>query len=175
METGMQDAMGAERALGSMVQQAEAQDTQMMDALALRGRFSDKGVKALAEAVEAGLGAMGLAGDDAKAAPEVSEDGEVGEDLTRKLQTVADAINDAVEAGVLDADLTLDLEGVQEDRDLTMLASRIRMAAADKGFKRWLKEGGEEEEPAGEEPSTEDAVSGEMSDDEVDEFFMGRM
>tara|TARA_R110000751_G_scaffold191833_3_gene297465 strand:- start:91 stop:612 length:522 start_codon:yes stop_codon:yes gene_type:complete len=170
----MNKAMGAEKGLGDLIQQAEAQDSQFMDAIALEGTFTDKGMKALVSAIESALPAMGMKGADAKVEAGLAEDGTVTEELMRPLMVVVDPINDAVEEGILDSDLTIDLEAADEDRDLTMVASRIRMAFADKGFKRWLGENTEEEpeeEPGSvteEEPTTE-------SDAEIDDFFMSRL
>lgn len=175
----LQQAMQAEKGLDSLVAQAEATDEQFMEGIALQGSFTDKGMSALVDAIEAALPSMGLSGEDATVGDALAEDGTVTEELTRALGMVVDPINDAIEAGILDADLTIDLEGVDEDRDLTMVASRIRMAYSDKEFKRWLKESTDEEvleeEVIGEDAATVDLAEGEMSDEEVDGFFMSRL
>ena len=175
----LQQAMQAERGLDSLVAQAEATDEQFMEGIALQGNFTDKGMNALVEAIEAALPTLGLSGEDAAVGDALAEDGSVTEELTRSLGMVVDPINDAIEAGILDADLTIELEGVDEDRDLTMVASRIRMAFSDKDFKRWLKESTDEEvledEVVGDEVAAVDIAEGEMSDEEVDGFFMSRL
>ena len=171
-------AMSAERELDNLIGQAEAQDAQFMEAISLEGSFTDKGMRALVSALEAGLSELGMSGDEAKIGEALLDDGSVSEDLNRALMMVVSPINDAVEAGILDAALSIDLDGIDEDRELTMAASRIRMAFQDREFKRWLSEQVDEpveEEVVGEESTTSDVDGGDMTDDQVDEFFMSRM
>lgn len=171
---GMPGAIKAEREVDNLMGQAAAQDSQFMDAAGLDGVYTDRGIKPLADAITKALPALGMDAVDLGAA--LDEDGGVSEDLNRHLMMVTDPINDAIEAGVLDADLAVDLDGADEDRDLTLIASRIAMAYADRGFKQWLKESdGEEEEVIETEEQPVEGGSLPDSDEGIEDFFMSRM
>jgi len=77
---------------------------------------------------------------------------------------IRDAVNDAIEDDVLDADMAIDLAEINDDTDLNSLTARVRMAAGDKDFKRWLAS--EVEEQAEEmEQAVEEAASPDVADD----------
>jgi hypothetical protein len=90
----------------------------------------------------------------------------------RKLLYIVDAINDAVDDSVLDAEMECDLERIRTDQDLTYLAGKIRRAAADKGFRRWLEEEIEEQQ---EEQQEEKEAPTMMAEDGAEALFMARM
>jgi len=65
-----------------------------------------------------------------------------------------------------------DLETIRRDEDLTYLAGKIRRAASDRGFRRWLEEEIEEEE---EERAEMMASKPAEEEDGAEALFMARM
>jgi len=119
---------------------------ELVDEQALNGDFSKGATKALAKAINLLLPSFGI--DEPLAEDYELEGGRLPMEMDRLVLSIRDAINDAIEEDILDADMAIDLEAIKDDTDLNSLTARIRMAAADKGFKRWLSDEVEEAEEA---------------------------
>lgn len=168
----MMTPVQSEEMLMDTIEKAEQMDDMFLDAQRLKGEFSEVGAKRLASAIESMLPHFDMSGPDAKVSGEMMEDGGLGSDLMRKLLYIVDAINDAVDDSVLDAEMECDLERIRTDQDLTYLAGKIRRAAADKGFRRWLEEEIEEQQ---EEQQEEKEAPTMMAEDGAEALFMARM
>jgi hypothetical protein len=152
--------------------EGQATTDALVEEMALSADFSPKAHKALLQSMNTLLPAFGVTEDLKVEIP--SDPAPLDMEINRWLLTFRDAINDAVEDEVLDAEMHIDFEGITGDPELTALAGRLRMAASDKGFKKWLKEErpGEEEE----EESAEDATSTSTGDiEEEDELLLSRI
>ena len=86
---------------------------------------------------------------------------------------VIDAINDAVEADVLDAEMRINLDGMSGDDALREVSARARMAAGSRDFRKFLKEEQEEEEEGAAADNEEAAAAAD--DEAVEALFMDRM
>jgi len=89
------------------------------------------------------------------------------------------AVGDAVAGDIVDAEMEFELgDAVRDDRDVSMLAGKLKMLANSRDFRQFLKEGVGEEEDEGMaemgEMETEE-TEGEMSEEEMDELMMARM
>jgi len=168
----MQTPVQAEAMLGDAIKRAEEVDVAFLDSQRLEGDFSETGAKRLVSALEAMLPHFDLVGEAGKVQGELLEEGRLGPDLTRKLLYVVDAINDAVDDSILSAEMECDLETIRRDEDLTYLAGKIRRAASDRGFRRWLEEEIEEEE---EERAEMMASKPAEEEDGAEALFMARM
>ena len=173
----METPVKAEAMLGEAIKRAESVDSEFLGEMSVRGDFSEVGARRLASALEVMMPHFDLTGADAKVDGELLNGDMLGEDMTRKLLYSAEAINDAIDDNILGADMECDLDKIKTDQDLTYLAGKIRRAAADKGFRRWLDEEIEDgemtpsEDMDGDKSSPAPAPGGE----DVDALFMARM
>ena len=94
--------------------------------------------------------------------------------FVRELMMIAQAVADAIDEGVVDEEMMIDLSDVAADRDLARLAGRLDALSRDKDFKRFLKEGPSEKEVSEEEVS-ESVPMEEMGDDEIESLMMERV
>jgi hypothetical protein len=168
----MMTPVQSEEMVSEAIDRAGMVEKQFMDAQKLVGDFSEVGAKRLASAVEAMLPHFDMDSAAAKVSGELVADGALGEDLMRKLLYIVDAVNDAVDDSVLDAEMACDLDTIKTDQDLTYLAGKIRKAATDKQFRRWLEEEIEEQEN---ESMEDQAPAAQPGGDDVDALFMARM
>lgn len=146
-------------------EQGNALTDELVAEQALEGEFSDAATKALAKAMNLLLPAFGV--EEPLATDYEMEGGRLPMEMDRYVLAIRDAVNDAIEDDVLDADMAIDLNAINDDTDLNSLTARIRMAASDKDFKRWLAT--EVEEQAEE---MEEAVEEAASTDVADEALM---
>ena len=135
---------------------------ELVNEQALEGEFSDAATKALAKAMNLLLPAFGV--DEPLATDYEMEGGRLPMEMDRYVLAIRDAVNDAIEDDVLDADMAIDLNAINDDTDLNSLTARIRMAASDKDFKRWLATEVEEQAEEMEEAVTEAATT-DVADD----------
>ena len=171
----METPVKAEAMLGEAIKRAESVDAEFLGEMAVRGDFSEVGARRLASALEVMMPHFDLTGEDAKVVGELLSGDMLGEDLTRKLLYSAEAINDAIDDNILSADMECDLDKIKTDQDLTYLAGKIRRAAADKGFRRWLDEEIEDGEMSPEDDMKAKPEAPAPAGEEVDALFMARM
>lgn len=85
-------------------------------------------------------------------------------EAVKMLKAVETAVSDAIEEGVLEPEMALDISSITQDAELFSLAAEIDMLSKDAEFKRFLKAPKKEVEVSVE--VTEEAP--EMSDEEID-------
>jgi hypothetical protein len=91
-------------------------------------------------------------------------------DFTRILSMFVAAVDDAIDEGILNPEMKIDLAQVRDDAGLMSLSGKIEMLAKDREFKRFLQEDQKEEEQA---PEMEEEMA--MSPEEEDAMMMERM
>ncbi len=101
---------------------------------ALEGEFSDAATKALAKAMNLLLPAFGV--EEPLATDYELEGGRLPMEMDRYVLAIRDAVNDAIEDDVLDADMAIDLAELTDDTDLNSLTARVLMAARDNDLKQ---------------------------------------
>jgi hypothetical protein len=112
---------------------------------------------------------------DMETYPDFSEGVEVFPSrFVRELMMIAQAVADAIDEGVVDEEMMIDLSDVASDRDLARLAGRLDSLSRDKDFRRFLKEGPSEQEVS-EEEVAESVPMDEMGDDEIESLMMDRV
>ena len=117
------------------IDQAGAEDEQMIMELAPVGDFSKSSVDRLVKAVNK---MVPLFGGDPVSAP----DGDLQqfpEDLTRYLAMILTATEAAVQADIIDPELLVSLDDLQDDRGITMLTARLEMLLKNREFKKFLQ------------------------------------
>jgi hypothetical protein len=153
------------------IDQAGAEDEQMIMELAPVGDFSKSSVDRLVKAVNKMVPLFG--GD-----PVVAPDGDLQqfpEDLTRYLAMILTATEAAVQADIIDPELLVSLDDLQDDRGITMLTARLEMLLKNREFKRFLQTPMEEEVVV-EEVVEEEEASEELADDAmIDDLFEERI
>ena len=163
----------------AMEETADMREDEMYSKAAPAGRFSGKTVNALIDAANRLLPLFGI--KDQHPRMEGAMQSKLPASLMRLLSMVATAISDAIDAGMLEEDAVVVMDGITDDAGLQGLAGRLNMAAKSAGFKKFLKQpkkvsvevevesGGEgEEEGGGKSPE-------EMSTEDMDAMFASRM
>jgi hypothetical protein len=145
----------------------EMEDEDMYRQMAPKGTFTSRALDPLVKNVNK---LLPLFGQD-PSYPKISDTNELPTDFTRVLSMFVAAADDAVEAGVLNPEMKIDLESVKTDSDLMALSGKIEMLARDREFKRFLQEEAPAEEPEMEEGMDEMA----MSPEDEDKMMMERM
>lgn len=133
------DEMADMGAMAGEMQAAGDEMQSMLDAElpSIRGMFSETAMNALVDATNAALEASGFEGDY----PEFTEDvTEFPGEFLRVLAMLADA---AEEAG---AAVDLSMDGIEDDRDVAMLASQVKQLASDERFASMMTAAPEVEE-----------------------------
>lgn len=158
----------------------ETAEDEMYSAASPKGRFTGKGANALVDATNRLLPLFGISDkyDRFGSEPMTS----LPPEFVRILTMFSKAIADAVDAGILPEDATIDMKIVSDDSGLQSMAGRIGMAAKSPQFKRFLMrkitEKGAGEMKEGEYgPETESESEGEGSGSEMDteSLFKSRM
>ena len=149
--------------------EAEMADDQVFESMAPRGDFTSRGLAPLVRATNALLPLFGQTPDY----PEVEDTDVLPTDFTRILAMFSGAIDEAIEADVIDDEMGFDLSTVRDDSGLMGVAGKLEMVAKSKDFKRFL----EEPVDMDEEPQMDMEMAGEprMSDEDMDAMFMERM
>ena len=144
----------------------EMEDEDLYRSMAPKGKFTSKGLDPLVKTTNK---LLPLFGQD-PSYPKISDTSSLPTDLTRVLSMFISAVDDAVEAGILEPEMKIDLGLVTDDMSLMSLSGKLDMLSKNKDFKRFLQE------EAPEEPEMEEELAEvEMSPEEEDFFMMERM
>jgi len=167
MDPGMMMAQAeAEGAIGDLRDMEEAE----FEAMAPQGDFSKAALNSLVRSHNKVSKMF-----DMETYPDFSEGVEVFPSrFVRELMMIAQAVADAIDEGVVDEEMMIDLSDVASDRDLARLAGRLDSLSRDKDFRRFLKEGPSEKEVS-EEEVAESVPMDEMGDDEIESLMMDRV
>lgn len=156
----------------------EAAEDEFYSAASPKGRFTGKGANTLVDATNRLLPLFGISDkyDRFGSEPMTS----LPPEFVRILTMFSKAIADAVDAGILPEDATIDMKIVSDDSGLQSMAGRIGMAAKSPQFKRFLMrkitEKGAGEMKEGEYgPETESESEGEGSEMDTESLFKSRM
>tara|TARA_R110002126_G_scaffold40573_4_gene119231 strand:+ start:876 stop:1442 length:567 start_codon:yes stop_codon:yes gene_type:complete len=103
--------------------------------------------------------------------PKIMDTDKLPTDFTRVLAMFVAAVDDAIEAGVLDPEMKIDLSGVRSDAELMSLSGKIEMLARDREFKRFLQE----EQPEEMEMEDEAPEAEMMTEEDADAMMMERL
>lgn len=133
------DEMADMAAMAGEMQAAGDEMQSMLDAELppIRGMFSETAMNALVDATNAALEASGFEGDYPEFTSDVTE---FPAEFVRVLAMLADA---AEEAG---AAVDLSMGGIEDDRDVAMLASQVKQLASDDRFRSMMTAAPEVEE-----------------------------
>lgn len=163
------DAMSTEELEATAMGMAEeVDDTErfMRDVVAPEGDFSAAKLNSVVDALNSVLDILG-----APAYPTFEEDIEVFPiEFVQQLEMINGALTDA---GM--DDMVLAMEGISDDKDLTLLAGKLASIAKDKDFVRFLKQ--QSPPDAAPEPVEEEIVEEtvETPEGDVDALMMQRM
>jgi hypothetical protein len=162
---------GQPQEMEMMVADAEQSDEDIFASIAPQGDFS---VKALNNLVKATNRLLPLFGQE-PTYPEFGEDVEVfPTDFVRVLAMFQGAINTAVDAEMIAEDMDFLMEEIRDDRDITMVASRLNSLAQAKDFKNFLKNPPLEEMEEEEEELAQQEENN-MTEADIDLMFMERV
>jgi hypothetical protein len=145
----------------------EMEDEEAYAAMAPKGSFTSRGLDPLVKNVNK---LLPLFGQD-PSYPKIADTSQLPTDFVRVLSMFVAAVDDAVEEGIVNPEMKIDLGMVKSDSDLMSLSGKIEMLARDREFKRFLQEEAPEEEPEMEEGMDEMA----MSPEDEDKLMMERM
>ncbi len=144
----------------------EMEDEDLYVQMAPKGKFTSKGLDPLVKTTNK---LLPLFGQD-PSYPKIPDGTSLPTDITRVLSMFVSAVDDAVEAGILEPEMKIDLGMVTDDMSLMSLSGKLDMLSKNKDFKRFLQE------EAPEEPEMEEEVAEvEMSPEEEDAMMMERM
>jgi hypothetical protein len=146
--------------------QLELEDEDTYATMAPKGTFTSRGLDPLVKNTNK---LLVLFGQD-PSYPKVMDTDKLPTDFTRILSMFVAAVDDAIDEGILNPEMKIDLEGVRDDAGLMSLSGKIEMLAKDREFKRFLQEDQKEEEQA---PEMEEEMA--MSPEEEDAMMMERM
>lgn len=155
--------------LAPEIADAEQADEEQFQAIAPQGNFTAKALNNLIGAANRLLPAFEQTADF----PKITEDLTVFPiDLTRVISMFQGAVNSAVVADAIDPESDFQIEDITDDAAINLVAGKINSLAKSREFKQFLKNPPEEvEEEVAEEVVEEVAPS----DEEMDQFFAGRM
>jgi hypothetical protein len=156
----------AEAPVAEMLNEAELADEEMYDKMSPTGEFTKKGLNNLVSATNRLLPVFGQTPDY----PTFTEDlTKLPTDFVRVLSMFADAVDDAMEAEVVGADMALSLDAISDDLSLTAAASKLDALSRNKEFKKFLKE------PYAKSESKEKEEIGPVKEDVMDEETMNSL
>jgi len=144
----------------------EMEDEDMYVQMAPRGTFTSRGLDPLVRNTNKLLPLFGQEPNY----PKIGDVDVLPTDFVRVLSMFVAAVDDAIEEGVLNPEMKIDLEGVRDDAGLMSLSGKIEMLAKDREFKRFLQE-----DKAEEEAPMEEEAEVEMSPEEEDAMLMERL
>jgi hypothetical protein len=176
MEGMSPEKMEGEAALMVAVQGVEDAEQEYYNEAAPMGDFSKSALNSLVAAHNRLLPMFGIEEEYPQFAKDETQ---FPEEFVKQLMMVQAAVGDAVAGDIVDAEMEFELgDAVKDDRDVSMLAGKLKMLANSRDFRQFLKEGVGEEEDEGMaemgEMETEE-TEGEMSEEEMDELMMARM
>jgi len=153
---------------GVVAELADAEDMEY-EAMSPTGRFSRAALNSLVKAHNKVSKMFG-----AETYPDFDDDqSRFPTRFVREIMMIAQAVDDAIAAGEVDAEMSISLDGVSGDRDLAILTGKMDQLSKSKDFARFLKS--PPEMPEMEEEVTEEEVEVEPTEEEMDQLFMGRM
>jgi hypothetical protein len=135
--------------------------------MAPKGTFTSRGLDPLVKNVNK---LLPLFGQD-PSYPKIGDTNELPTDFTRVLSMFVAAVDDAVEEGVVNPEMKIDLGMVKSDSDLMSLSGKIEMLSRDREFKKFLQE----EQPEEMEMETEAPEAEMMTEEDADAMMMERM
>jgi len=152
--------------------EVEAGEDELYGASSPKGKFTGKALNGLVEAVNRLLPLFGI-GDkyDRFGSGTITS---LPPEFVRLLTMFSKAMADAIDAGILPEDATVDMKIVVDDNGLQALAGRLGMAAKSPGFKRFLLRKVSESAP-GAEKEDEEGMSEETASENTDKLFTERM
>jgi hypothetical protein len=144
----------------------EMEDEDTYATMAPKGTFTSRGLDPLVKNTNK---LLVLFGQD-PSYPKIMDTNVLPTDFVRVLAMFVAAVDDAVEAGILNPEMKIDLGSIRSDAELMSLSGKIEMLARDREFKRFLQE----EQP--EEMEPEEAPEAEMmTEEDADKMMMERM
>jgi hypothetical protein len=152
--------------IASELNQLEIEDEDMYAQMAPRGTFTSRGLDPLVRNTNK---LLPLFGQD-PSYPKIGDTDVLPTDFVRVLSMFASAVDDAIEEGILNPEMRIDMEGIMDDAGLMSLSGKIEMLSKDREFKRFLQE----EKPE-EEPMEKDMAEMEMSPEMEDDLMMERL
>lgn len=142
--------------------------------MAPKGQFGVDSLNALVKASNRLLPLFGQTPDY----PSFSQDAtEFPSEFVRVIGMFAEASSDAAEAGMIEPELVITLDGITDDTGVRMLAGKVNALAGNREFKRFLKEP-QPEKPMAEGAEMEDGeIKGPSSENQMSEedLFLSRM
>lgn len=169
MAMGMPTGQPEETEVMIMMAEGEQSDDEMFAQMAPTGDFSKNAMNRLVDATNKLLPLFDQTPDYPSFPDGVQQ---FPTDFVRVLGMFQGAINMAVDAGEIPEEMDFNMEDIQDDRSIMMLAGKISALAKNKDFKRFLENPPMEEEDQMEEEMTEEE---EMGDDEMDALFASRV
>lgn len=173
--------VGGEMEIQIALGDAEQADEQMYADMAPQSGTVPFSRKALNNLVKATNRLLPLFGQDPNY-PEFAEDITVfPTDFVRVLAMFQGATNEAVANEVLDAEMDWSMDTITDDQSINALAGKLTSLAQSKPFKQFLKEQPQEmeeaptEETVPEEQEYTEKKPEDMSDEEMNNLFAGRM
>ena len=167
IEMEMDDTEGPASGMGEAA--AEAEDD-MMEEMAPKGKFTPKGLAPLVKATNALLPLFGQTGDYPMITETVTV---IPTDLFRVLSMFAAAVDDAIAGDMIDGEMAMDFSGVRDDSSLMLLAGKLSKLAANRDFKKFLKEPMAPKEESG--VDEERTPMPKMTPEDEDTMMMERM
>lgn len=155
--------------MGEELEMAEEADAEMFEAMAPEGDFTSRGLDPLVRATNRMLPLFDQTGDY----PMVEDTQKLPTDFVRILAMFQQAVEEAIDEGVVNEEMRISLDDVRDDTALMTIAGKLDMLSKDREFKRFLEAPVEEEEMA--EEVREETGATPMSAEEEDEFLMERM
>ena len=173
------EEMEPQMALQVEIETAEGEDEAMYAEMAPTGRYSKKALNNLVKATNRLLPLFEQKPDYPTFTQDV--DGQLPTDFVRVLAMFQGAINGAVQMDAIDGEFDFTLEDLTDDNAINMVAGKLSSIAKNRDFRNFLKGPPEEGVVVEEAEMTEEGqmetpmTAEDMSEDELDKLFMGRM
>tara|TARA_R110000787_G_scaffold226185_5_gene333985 strand:- start:2452 stop:2964 length:513 start_codon:yes stop_codon:yes gene_type:complete len=170
MVTPYDEEVNLEEELSSVMGEVQGEEDALFADAAPRGDFHMKSLNALVGSVNRALPMF-----DQELYPKFSEDIQVlPQEFVRVLGMIGQAADDAVTAGIVEAELNYSLDEITDDAALTTAASKIDALSRNKDFKKFLTEPAPEEEIGSIE---EEVVAEEVEPpvEEIEDLFAARI
>lgn len=159
--------------IAPLIEEATAAANELTSAMAPAGPFTAPAIRDAVNALSQCLQHFGPASKDMITALKdlkAEDSEELPDAIAQAIDPVMSAINDAVAEDVLDAEMSINLDGLSGDAALREIATRARMAAGSRDFRKFLKEEVKEEEEGAAEME-----GAEVEADDAEALFMARL
>ena len=163
-------------ALTEVIALGEEADQRTLEERSPQGPFKAKPVNSLVKAINRLLPLFGL-DPDLRETTESRVDA-LPVEMTRHLDMISAAANDAVAAEAIEAELAYQVSDITDDTALQVVAGKIDKLSRDKDFKRFLQDQEAEPEVEEEEVVEEEVVEGpggEVEEVAAEDLFMERI